>query len=430
MPPAVTVPSPAACEAQLNALCDKICPHSKQHGALLARLGPADATKVPAWRCYARSTLSADGMSFVGGTTYCTRHQRLIDELERCRLHSTSGATAAAVDATGGARRLSPEEAGARGAEPARPARTPPVPVPVQIPQPPVMPRPKPGGSSKPEPWIRVPRWRMAASHPPQYEHSEQYLTLPEGIRIPSVDDCSAELREGALFWAASLYTSSYAHKAARLQTSCDAWRVCCSTSLVPEGAFEGEPEGSLRLRHRMIASKPVFILRTLEASPLPVAWLDVDLEFHAFPTLFTPAGWQPDATWAPPDGLATRDVLLWNWQGNVSHFNGRRLKTASGVMWFNTTAPARQLLTAWAEAMAYEPNSAAPDDQALDLLVNDDGWIDRCAFGWLPAPYLRMAPRFSHIEPVLDHDRGLPVSGAGRNSNVKPVLPPHRPGT
>jgi len=31
--------------------------------------------------------------------------------------------------------------------------------------------------------------------------------------------------------------------------------------------------------RLRLIASKPLFILRTLQASPLPVAWLDVDLE-------------------------------------------------------------------------------------------------------------------------------------------------------
>ena len=83
----------------------------------------------------------------------------------------------------------------------------------------------------------------------------------------------------------------------------------------MPEGAFEGEPEGSLRLRHRMIASKPVFILRTLEASPLPVAWLDVDLEFHAFPTLFTPAGWA-DVTDPRGDGMelaGPRDQLRRN---------------------------------------------------------------------------------------------------------------------
>ena len=113
--------------------------------------------------------------------------------------------------------------------------------------------------------------------------------------------------------------------------------------------------------------------------------------------------------------------------QGNVSHFNGRRLKTASGIAWFNKTESASQLLTAWAQSMAYDTNIAAPDDQALDLLVNDDGWIDRCAFGWLPASYLRMMPRHRDVAPVLDHDRGAPVSGKGRNSPVEPVLPPVR---
>ena len=34
---------------------------------------------------------------------------------------------------------------------------------------------------------------------------------------------------------------------------------------------------------------------------------------------------------------------------------------------------------------MSYTANYAAPDDQVLDLLVNDDGWIDRVEFGWLP---------------------------------------------
>ena len=57
-----------------------------------------------------------------------------------------------------------------------------------------------------------------------------------------------------------------------------------------------------------------------------------------------------------------------------MSAFGGRRLKTASGVAWFNKSGEAEALLTAWAETMAYEPNHAAPDDQALDLLVNDDG--------------------------------------------------------
>ena len=253
----------------------------------------------------------------------------------------------------------------------------------------------------------------------PHYEHAATHMALPEGVRVPRFDECKPELAEGALFWAASLYTSSYASKAARLVTSCEAWGVCCGTSLVPDGVLlTSEKEGSYKLRHRLIATKPIFILRTLQASPLPLAWLDVDLEFHAYPTLFTRAGWLDYQD--PP-----RDVLLWNWQGNVSAFSGRRLKMASGVAWFNKTEAAESLLTAWAEAMAYEPNQNAPDDQTMDLLVNEDGWIDRCAFGWLPEAYLRMMPRHKHIAPVIDHDRGAAVSGKGKNSPIDPVLPP-----
>jgi hypothetical protein len=111
-----------------------------------------------------------------------------------------------------------------------------------------------------------------------------------------------------------------------------------------------------------------------------------------------------------------------------VPFFEGRRLKMASGVAWFNKTAPAEALLLAWSEAMAYELNVAAPDDQVMDLLVNEDRWIDRAAFGWLPESYLRMMPRHAHIVPVIDHDRGGPVSQKGRNSPIDPVLPPKKP--
>ena len=63
---------------------------------------------------------------------------------------------------------------------------------------------------------------------------------------------------------------------------------------------------------------------------------------------------------------------------------------------------------------------------QVLDLLVNDDSWLDRAAFGWLPERYLRMMPRMKHIVPVIDHDRGVAVSGPGKNSPIRPTLPPH----
>ena len=416
------------CDARLTEYCNKYCPHYEAYGPLFARYDASDNSPALAWRCYARHTLSQDLQRYESGTDYCTRQGPLLRELEFCTRQYDQDIVHAAVDAaSGGTQELPPP---------------PPPPPPKPKPLPPMPGRPPPGT----EPWIRIPRYRLATkSPPPQYSHEAALLELPPGLVIPRADECDATLLKDATFWAASLYTKSYAFKSDRLHESCDKWKVCCRTALMPDGVIEGETEGSKRLRHRLIALKPLFILRTLEASSLPLAWMDVDLEFHSYPILFTPGGW-------PSPEFDQRDVMLWNWQvsvssfqhpaptphtahgacmhvhtqGNVSHFNGRRLKTASGIAWFNKTESASLLLTAWAQSMAYDTNIAAPDDQALDLLVNDDGWIDRCNFGWLPASYLRMMPRFAYVTPVIDHDRGMPVSGAGKNSMVVPKLPPH----
>ena len=180
---------------------------------------------------------------------------------------------------------------------------------------------------------------------------------------------------------------------------------MCCTTALVPDGAFQqGLREGDYELRHYLIATKPLFMLEAWRSSHLPLVWLDVDLEFHAFPPFH--ASWLDGR-----HGAAGRPPL--GWQANVTMFDGRRLKMASGVAWFNKTVAAEHLLVAWSDAMAFGENVKAPDDQTLDLLVNDDGWIDRVNFGWLPESYLRMMPRHRHIDPVIDHDRGAPcVSG------------------
>lgn len=401
-------PEAQGCDAKLNDWCDDHCPHREAHGPLLARMDYAGARDRKAWRCYALSTLSEDGQSYVGGDTYCTRHMPLSEVLERCLRDGASGqAPAGATRARyPAAPPLSASSSTGRASLPERAERTS---------------SPGPQAAARGQVSLRTPQYRVAppVSSTPHYVHNAAYMTLPKGVRVPLLEECAPNLVEGAAFWAASMFTSGYAPKAKRLVASCEAWGICCGASLVPDGALlDDEREGSFRLRHRLIATKPLFILSTLLLSPLPLAWLDVDLEFHAFPTLFTRSGWLDHQS--PP-----RDVLLWNWQANVSAFNGRRLKMASGVAWFNKTEPAQLLLTAWAEAMAFEPNQNAPDDQTMDLLVNDDGWIDRCAFGWLPESYLRMMPRHRDISPVIDHDRGAPVSGKGRNSPIEPVLPP-----
>lgn len=263
-------------------------------------------------------------------------------------------------------------------------------------------------------------------------------MQMPAALRLPRLEDCRADLVGDASFWVASMCTSSYGFEARRLEASCEAWGVCCGVARVAEDAASeiagGATVDSRTRRLRLIASKPLFILRTLQASPLPVAWLDVDLEFTAFPLQFTPAGWRGFG--------APRDVVLLNYDANRTHSScreatgtaccrhhaahGRQLLCSSAVAYFNKSAAAEALLTAWAEAMAYNTNAA--DDRTLDLLVNDDGWIDRAAFGWLPASYLRGA-KSSTAEvtsgAVIKHDGGIPASSE-RNSAVVPKLPPH----
>ena len=247
-----------------------------------------------------------------------------------------------------------------------------------------------------------------AASTPEEhYASNASLLRLPSVIRVPTPADCTGFAPSRLPFFAVTMYSAWYADKARRFTASCAAAGVCCNATLVPQHAFTEqyphvvEPRtgrnGNNLFRLRLIASKPLFVLRVLESSWLPVAWLDVDLEFRSYPTLFTPAGWE-----------SPRDVLVWNWAANVSR--GRRLKTASGIFWFNQTRKAHALARAWAEVMACDDNSFVADDQALDLVVNGDGWIDRVSFGWLPAAYLYMRRRHAHlgVVPTVEHDRGV----------------------
>ena len=121
---------------------------------------------------------------------------------------------------------------------------------------------------------------------------------------------------------------------------------------------------------------KPSFLLSEMEANELPVVFLDCDLEFHRFPDLFMPGSW-------PRYG---RDVALFNFWANETLPQIRnRPHIGSGVAYFNRTKPAKDLLNAWAEAMAYPPNERAPDDQVLDRLLTEGEWLKRASYGWLP---------------------------------------------
>ena len=122
---------------------------------------------------------------------------------------------------------------------------------------------------------------------------------------------------------------------------------------------------------------KPSFILSQLKATELPVVFLDTDLEFQRFPELFLPSSW-------PGYG---RDMAFFNFWANETNVTTKNTpQIGSAIAFFNTTVRAKAVLTAWAEAMAWEPNARAPDDQVLDLLLKEEGWLKRASFGWLPS--------------------------------------------
>jgi len=85
------------CAAQLNAICDDVCPLAKTHGPLTAAFDGSKQSAQPAWRCYVRSTLNGEGR-YMSGTEYCTRHNLLAQALLACDVESESEATVRRVE--------------------------------------------------------------------------------------------------------------------------------------------------------------------------------------------------------------------------------------------------------------------------------------------------------------------------------------------
>ena len=194
----------------------------------------------------------------------------------------------------------------------------------------------------------------------PRYHHQPERLSLQaRNINLRKSDVMMSDMCKSSdnHFVGISLYSPKYKAKAERLLASCARVGVCCKGTLLPSGAFGPQaPEGSEAYRFETIAMKPSFILSQLEATELPVVFLDTDLEFRKFPQLFVPGSW--------PNG--GRDLAIFNYWGNETDWkHAATPTTGSGVVFVNHTRRGRAVLTAWAEAMAYPGNERAPDDQA-----------------------------------------------------------------
>jgi hypothetical protein len=250
----------------------------------------------------------------------------------------------------------------------------------------------------------------------PHYEYDKTKISLESRhINLKDLDVVmSPACKRNQPFVAVTFYSPKLAGKAKRLLKSCERNGVCCKATEAPSSIGKGVKEGSDEFRLEMIRLKPAFMLSQMDAIQLPIVWLDCDMEFHKFPKLFMPAGWSTGA----------RDALLFNFWGNETKGQDSP-SIGSGVAFFNYTLQARNLLVAWAEAMAYELNAEAPDDQVLSELLGSGSWVRRARFGWLPAAYMRHLPAmYRGVDPVIDHDHGN-LPGIDGHSDVLPNLPP-----
>ena len=69
------------CQQILNEWCNLNCLHAETHGRLVAAYDRSEGRLAKAWRCYAPSTLNANGQ-YEQGNSYCTRHALLTKLVE------------------------------------------------------------------------------------------------------------------------------------------------------------------------------------------------------------------------------------------------------------------------------------------------------------------------------------------------------------
>lgn len=110
---------------------------------------------------------------------------------------------------------------------------------------------------------------------------------------------------------------------------------------------------------------KPRFILEQLIDVRGPVLWMDIDTEFVGDPHRFISA-------WESWRGMC--DFGIYNWHADRANVNNvpydeKRLLGSGGVIYFDYTAPAIEILLRWIAALNANPQGV--DDQVLDTVFN-----------------------------------------------------------
>lgn len=135
---------------------------------------------------------------------------------------------------------------------------------------------------------------------------------------------------------------------------------------------------------------KPGFFQQKLLAAKRPMIWCDADCEVIQFPVLLDNPAY---------------DLAIYNWQADpgesVPDQSCKTLKSTSGVILFNYTPPALQLMYQWVTEAKKHPQ--IPDDTVLDHVFNR--WRGTpIKHLWLPKEYNRMDLRWPRVPPVINH--------------------------
>jgi hypothetical protein len=171
-----------------------------------------------------------------------------------------------------------------------------------------------------------------------------------------------------------------YRELAQKLLDSCKRFSIPTRIHLMPD---QGD-------RIKNCALKAEALLAGLMTTRGRVCWMDADCTVERYPELLVHGAY---------------DLAVYNWRSDPENSlqlpaDNAALKSSTGVIAFDYTAPAIELLTRWHDRLQRSPIG---DDLALDEVFNQNRPPVRPV--WLPKSYNRMARMWPDVAPIINHD-------------------------
>lgn len=215
-------------------------------------------------------------------------------------------------------------------------------------------------------------------------------------------------------FLVATMYTPSYADRAARLRASCEALKLPLVSAEIPTIHNSISVKGSPDLRY----TKPNFIRSLLQRHRRPILYVDADCVFRSHPVLvdelvaggtdFGIYNWaaDPDNEAFVPINIRSGGEIVRSRYFDLSHrvhwYSVSQAVLSGCVQLYADSDAAETLLQLWQGAIQRFPGSA--DDACLmHVLNNRDPRLDALSTYWLPKEYARYA-WWIYVKPVIDH--------------------------